>query len=106
MFRSITNNGFQIVFSNGYEIGCFFGLGNYCENKRNFDCSDLIEERRNPMNKCKNCEVAIIKGNEIVTEKILEEMGSDLVSDDPGMIGYVSADDVGKIISYLVNLKD
>lgn len=109
MFKSVRNAGFQIKFSNGYVVSCQFGFGTYSTNKWGvpFGPDDLDKERSEYINRSQDCEVAILYGGDFVTSKILEDMGSELGCDDlENVVGYVSADDVGKIISYLVNLKD
>lgn len=109
-FVSRGNSGFQIKFSNSYIISCRFSRHSYCERYDPYSRTRESEEADQSVHdvKSEDCEVAILntKDGEFITEKILEEMGSDLITDGAGVIGHVSADDVGKIISYLVNLKD
>ena len=102
MFRSCENKGFQIAFNNAYMISCQFSTFSYCS-RRSFG-GPFGEEKHMPLVESEDCEIAIFKNGDFVTGEILENMGLNLSGD--GMIsGYVSADDVGKIIAYLVGLE-
>lgn len=109
MFTSCENKGFQIQFSNGYKVSCQFGVFNYCSRwsvEPNAFRSEMNEKRVSS----ENCEVAIIDtkaadiDNCFVTGRILKDMGLD-IENDTMVAGYVSADDVGKIIAYVKDLE-
>ena len=103
MFAITDRKGFQIKFENGYVISCQFGTTNYCS-RRSYDPERFFEERKMPLVKSDDCEIAIIKNGDFVTGEILEQMGLD-ISNDEMVAGWVSADNVGKIIAYLVELE-
>jgi len=99
------NKGFQISFSNHYAISVQFGTFSYCS-RRSLDTSRIGEERTMDMVKSPDAEVAILYDGEFVENaelyKLLDEAGLELSGD--GMIcGWVSADDVGRLIGYLAN---
>ena len=58
MFRVFANKGFQVVFSNGYEISCMFGAGNYSSNKER---DELVggSTRNGSSLYSKDCELAV-----------------------------------------------
>lgn len=104
MFRSCENKGFQIKFSNGFIVSCQFGVFSYCRN-RSFNSEDIHKEMKVPVWECNDCEVAIINSkDEFVTGEILERMGLN-ISNDGMVAGWVSADDVAKIITYVSGTK-
>lgn len=101
--RSCENMGFQIRFSNGYMISVQFGTFSDCSRK-SFDCSRIGEERTMEMVESSDAEVAIFYDSEFLEnaklEKLLDEAGLELSGD--GMVcGWVSADDIGRLIGYL-----
>lgn len=106
MFRVMRNSGFHIQFSNGFLISCQFDCCSYCS-KRTFENFEnvLQKEKQNYSNFSKDCEVAIIKDGEFITGEIVEEMNEkfslDLPYGDGQVLGYVNADTVAKIISYI-----
>lgn len=103
MFRTCDNKGFQIQFSNGYTVSCQFGTMNYCE-RRDFDDRKIFCERNMNCVQSNDCEVAVINPEEkFVTGKIIDDMKAGIGSDDM-VAGWVSADDVGKIIAYVSKL--
>ena len=69
MFRVFANKGFQIVFSNGYEISCMFGGGNYASNRERLDLrTGLPLHTRNGAGlESEDCEIAVYdpKGHEV-----------------------------------------
>lgn len=110
MFRSCENKGFQIEFSNGYLVSCQFGGFNYCA-KRTYDPDKFFKEREERIWESEDCEVAVINtnldGGELngfVTGEIFEQMKLE-ISNDEMVAGWVSADDVAKIIAYVSGLE-
>ena len=62
MFRVFANKGFQIVFSNGYEISCMFGGGNYASNRERLDLTmglPLQDTRNGAGLESEDCEIAV-----------------------------------------------
>lgn len=105
MFRSCENKGFQIKFGNGFVVSCQFGVFSYCSN-HSFCPEDVHKEKKVPIWECDDCEVAIInsRNGEFITGEILGRMGLN-ISNDGMVAGWVSADDVAKIIAYVSGLK-
>lgn len=103
MFAITDHKGFHIRFENGYEISCQFGTTNYCS-RRSYDTKRFFEEREMRIVKSDDCEIAIIKNGDFITGEILEQIGLD-ISNDEMVAGWVSADNVGKIIAYLVGME-
>ena len=119
MFMSCLNRGFRIGFANGYEVSCQFGKNHYCE-RRSHNIDELIAEERfeNPerMVISHDCEIAIMKRTnaqtsdefvEFVTKKVLDKMGfgQDDYRVDDMVAGYITADEVAKILSYVQGLE-
>lgn len=107
-FSTNYNQGFQLKFDNGYYVSCQFGWFNYCS-RRKWDSPvyGTVEGRVTS----EDCEIAVvnstIKGSAkdaFVTGRIIEELGLD-ISNDGMVAGYVNADDVAKIISYVQSLE-
>lgn len=99
MFKITMNKGFQLTFDNGYTISVQFGHGNYCENYSNteyYPCNKEI------IVTSADAEIAIWHENdgEFITDKVLADMGYPEIFD--AVKGYVSANDVAKIIGNLV----
>lgn len=104
MFRSCENKGFQIEFANGYTVSCQFGGFNYCS-KRTYDPDDFFKERNERVWESEDCEVAIIdKAGEFVTGEVFELMQLD-ISNDEMVAGWVSAENVAKILAYVSELE-
>ncbi len=104
MLRSCDNRGFQIEFSNGYTVSCQFGTTNYCS-RRSFDLDKILSERNQHAVSSEDCEVAVItKKGEFVTGEVFKAMKVD-ISNDGMVAGWVSADDVGKIIAYVKDME-
>lgn len=102
MFKITMNKGFQLIFENGYAISVQFGQGNYCENYSNAEYSPCNNEI---IVTSADAEIAIWHENdrEFITDKILEQGGFRFNPYD-NVMGYVSTDEVAKIIGYLVTL--
>lgn len=103
MFRITDHKGFQITFANGYTISCQFGFGNYCERK--YDGA-VGAERDMYIVRSKDCEVAIWRNDgarNFVTGEICEYANLD-ISNDGDVAGYVSPEDVAKLIAYISSL--
>jgi hypothetical protein len=58
MFRVLANKGFQITFSNGYEISCMFGADNYASNRDRFGLLGGNTHNGSDL-QSKDCEIAI-----------------------------------------------
>ena len=99
MFNVVDNKGFQIEFSNGYTVSCQFGTFNYCS-KRSFNESDFFKERHVSVWESPDCELAVLKGGDFITGEVLDKMELHIGGDDM-VVGWVSADDVAKIIAYV-----
>ena len=88
---------FQIRFNNGYKLSIINGFGSYSENHYK---QDLLEKQND--DNCggissKNCEIAIIKNSEFVTNNILNSGDS--------VKGYVDIDELIEIINLVNNLE-
>lgn len=104
MFRSCENKGFHIEFRNGFRVSCQFGVFSYCSN-RSLNSEDIHLEMKVPIWECSDCEVAIINSEEeFVTGEIFERMGLN-ISNDGMVAGWVNADEVAKIITYVSGLE-
>ena len=67
--------GFNIAFDNGLELSIQFGLGNYCENKKEvkkepYDDRLFQNDDDDIIVKSKTAEIAIFNGDESFTEEI------------------------------------
>lgn len=101
MFRITEHKGFQITFANGYTISCQFGYGNYCERK--FEGTVGIERDMHTVSS-KNCEVAIwMDDGPFITGEIIDAANIE-VENDGQVAGYVSPEDVAKLIAYISSL--
>jgi hypothetical protein len=96
-----TQKGFQIKFSNGYEVSVMFGESNYCQHQHT-----LKESMQEPcsLHTSNDCEVAVFYGGEFVTGRF------DSIShavDPQGMVaGWVTADEVAALIAEVHTYRD
>lgn len=58
---------FQIEFPNGYKVSVFIGYNSYSDNQFNLNLIDPIN-----IISCQNCEVAVIKDGEFVTDDFID----------------------------------
>ena len=85
-FKSTSNKGFQITFSNDITISVQFGQGNYCLNKQ-IPNNEIITE-------CEDAEIAIWQGDEWYN------FGDDTVK------GWVSPDEVAEWIEKIQKIQN
>jgi hypothetical protein len=102
MFRSTLNKGFQIKFKNGYEVSVQFGSGNYCENR--YCCGSYRDHLKDDRTESETAEVAVFDKNDDFATKWIYKLayGEDLGDD---VVGYVNADQVADLISFVATLK-
>ena len=84
-FRICQGKGFQIKFDNGYTVSVQFGAYHYCDNRDNLsaESGDFVESA--------NAEIAIIKPDD----------GGFVPLIDNDVAGYVTPDQIAKIIHYV-----
>ena len=85
-FQATTNKGFRRKFDNGFSISVQWGNMNYCE-RRNYS-DDYKSEMKEDFIKSSDAEIAVIDS----------EGGMLAIGDHDSVIGWLSADDVAKII--------
>jgi len=94
MIEITGGKGFHMTFENGLTVSVQFGFGNLCSNCRSVILNTHVTH---PIS-CSNAEVAVWDKNDLwVTNKFCK------IKDD--VIGYVSADDVAKIIAKVQKYK-
>jgi hypothetical protein len=102
MFRSTLNKGFQIKFSNGYEVSVQFGSGNYCSNQN--DTMGTMDHLKDQVTESKTAEIAVFDQNHnFVTERIYKLVYNEELYDQ--VVGYVNADQIADLISIVAKLK-
>jgi len=85
-FIATENKGFGITFENGFGISVQWGTMNYCE-KKNLG-AEYGDEMKTPRWESRTAEIAVYKDKEFI----------DIGGDDGTVIGWVSPDEVAKII--------
>ena len=91
-FEATTNKGFRMTFDNGFTISVQWGTVNYCERKNFDDGSDPQKER---IWESVNAEVAVFD----------KEDGMLGIGDNDQVIGWLSTDQVTKVISIVQSSK-
>jgi hypothetical protein len=91
-FLATNNKGFRMKFENGFGISVQWGTENYCEKKSFSD----IDPRKERFWESTSAEIAVFE--DISDEK---NIGSRMISvgKDDVVIGWLSTDDVAKVIS-------
>ena len=93
-FQATQNKGFQMKFNNGFSISVQWGNMNYCE-RRNWS-ADYKSEMKEDYIKSENSEIAVF-----------DTKGSMMsVGENDAVIGWLSADEVAKIIEIVSNADD
>lgn len=85
---------FWLTFKNGYTISVFNGFGSYSENQFN---TNLMKKIKFDSIDSKDCEIAVIYNNELVTNKFID-------IDNDSVYGYVSSDELADIIYKVKNI--
>ena len=93
-FLSTENKGFRMKFDNGFAISVQWGPGNYCQRKS----FNNTEPRKERFWDSTSAEIAVFE--DISDEKNVGERMISIGKDD-AVIGWLSADDVAKIISII-----
>jgi|TARA_B110000908_G_C10179202_1_gene414797 hypothetical protein len=88
-FTSTYNKGFRMGFENGFSISVQWGTGNYCEVKTL--PKEINTELQEPFWSSSNAEIAVFD----------KEGGMIDISNDDVVIGWVTPDNVAKIISII-----
>jgi hypothetical protein len=96
MFKVFSEKGFQVVFSNGWEISVMFGAGNYCNAK--FSATEPGQSVR-VWNKhqCQDAEIAVFNPDNV------------MVNDFPGcpdydkVLGWVTPDQVLSVMNWVAS---
>ena len=83
-FTATQNKGFRMKFDNGFEISVQWGTENYCE-KKSFNTD--TDPRKERLWESMNAEIAVFDDDGIVP-----------VGGEDQVIGWLSADEVAKII--------
>lgn len=90
--------GFQITFENGYTVSVQWGCANYCDNKFNRRISD-IEHGKNGSN---TAEVGIFYINALGQTVWLNDKRHGIID---GVAGYLTSNEVAKLIIWISNKK-
>lgn len=98
MIQMIHNFNTQLTFSNGFKVSFSIGEGNYCAN-RDFNSNPFTNPKTERT--CKNCEVAVFDQNDKFVP-IQQFLPAD-VNHEEMVAGWVSADDLAKIIQNVAN---
>ena len=87
-FVATENKGFGMTFDNGFTISVQWGTENYCEHRNlDIDFDDIPNPKENNRWESRSAEIAVFDDDGIVP-----------IGDGDDVIGWLSADDVAKII--------
>jgi len=96
MFAVHSGSGFQVTFTNGYQVSVMFGANNYCEKRHTPDDGKSFRTSE-------DCEVAVLLGDEFVTEKF-DAVGHKV--DFTGMVaGWVTPNEVAALMAEVASYK-
>ena len=97
MFKIIMGKGFHLKFENGNTISVQFGYGNYCENNKMEEMENV--NLWNYERKSETAEIAVWDSNgNWITKRFIPDL-------DDNVKGYLSADEVAKIIAMVAKAK-
>ena len=101
MFRANSNKGFFMAFDNGFGISVQWGIMNYCsaKNLSEFSFDADIEMKGNSKGfrnawESNTAEIAVFKGEKMMS-----------VGDNDQVIGWLTTDDVAKVIEIVSKYK-
>jgi len=101
MFRTNSNKGFLMEFDNGFGISVQWGIMNYCsaKNLSEFSFDADIEMKGNSKGfrnawESNTAEIAVFKGEKMMS-----------VGDNDQVIGWLTTDDVAKVIEIVSKYK-
>jgi len=101
MFRTNSNKGFLMEFDNGFGISVQWGITNYCsaKNLSEFSFDADIEMKGNSKGfrnawESNTAEIAVFKGEKMMS-----------VGDNGQVIGWLTTDDVAKVIEIVSKYK-
>jgi len=101
MFRTNSNKGFFMAFDNGFGISVQWGITNYCsaKNLSEFTFDVDIEMKGNSKGfrnawESNTAEIAVFKGEKMMS-----------VGDNEEVIGWLTTDDVAKVIEIVSKYK-
>jgi len=101
MFRTNSNKGFVMEFDNGFGISVQWGITNYCsaKNLSEFSFDADIEMKGNSKGfrnawESNTAEIAVFKGEKMMS-----------VGDNEEVIGWLTTDDVAKVIEIVSKYK-
>jgi len=101
MFRTNSNKGFLMEFDNGFGISVQWGITNYCsaKNLSEFSFDADIEMKGNSKGfrnawESNTAEIAVFKGEKMMS-----------VGDNEEVIGWLTTDDVAKVIEIVSKYK-
>ena len=101
MFRTNSNKGFLMEFNNGFGISVQWGIMNYCsaKNLSEFSFDADIEMKGNSKGfrnawESNTAEIAVFKGEKMMS-----------VGDNDQVIGWLTTDDVAKVIEIVSKYK-
>ena len=101
MFRTNSNKGFLMEFDNGFGISVQWGIMNYCsaKNLSEFSFDADIEMKGNSKGfrnawESNTAEIAVFKGEKMMS-----------VGDNEQVIGWLTTDDVAKVIEIVSKYK-
>ena len=101
MFRTNSNKGFFMAFDNGFGISVQWGITNYCsaKNLSEFSFDADIEMKGNSKGfrnawESNTAEIAVFKGEKMMS-----------VGDNEEVIGWLTTDDVAKVIEIVSKFK-
>ena len=104
MFRTNSNKGFFMEFENGFGISVQWGIMNYCSVKNLGEFKPKIEMNGNSRRfrnawESNTAEIAVFKGG-VGTCNIMMDVG-----DNDQVIGWLTTDDVAKVIEIVSKYK-